>query len=135
MRHRRLVVEAMTLCTAARCLRVLVPAPRWEAAIGRKEMIAGDPPLPSQLPTGLDREVSMATWSAARRLPFTPNCLEQALAASWMLRRRGSKPTVVIGLSRDRQGDSAHAWLIGEGGAVLTGGASAPKFVAVTAFR
>lgn len=135
MRHRRLVVEAMALCTAARCLRLLVPAPRWEAAIGRKEMIADDPPLPSRFPAGLDREVSIATWSAARRLPFTPNCLEQALAARWMLRRRGSHPIVVIGLSRDRQGDPAHAWLIGEGGAVLTGASSAPNFVAVTAFR
>lgn len=58
-----------------------------------------------------------AVWSAGRRLPGT-NCLGYALALQHLLARNGHASEVHIGVTRDLQGFTAHAWVM-HGGRVL----------------
>lgn len=86
-------------------------------------------------PTGVDQDVSVAIAAASRRLPFTPNCLDKALAARWLLVRRGERPILVIGLNREDLAATPHAWLVGGSGGTVTGAGPVRDFVAVTEFR
>jgi len=67
-------------------------------------------------------EIGWAVGCLGRRVPWDSRCLAQALAATWMLRRRGFESTVSFGADR---GDSrefvAHAWLR-FGPCLVTGG-------------
>jgi hypothetical protein len=55
--------------------------------------------------------VRWAVTVAARRVPWRAKCLEQALAANWMLARRGVGATVFYGINRASKGLQAHAWV------------------------
>lgn len=49
---------------------------------------------------------------AHRNLPSNPNCLPQALAARWMLERRGIGSQLYLGTARDAAGvPRFHSWL------------------------
>jgi hypothetical protein len=49
---------------------------------------------------------------ARRRLPFATTCLHRAIAAHWMLRRRGVNTTLYYGVARTpADGLTAHAWV------------------------
>ncbi len=73
---------------------------------------------------------------ASRRLPVPTTCLDRAIAARMMLRRRGARPVVVIGLAPSDPGAAwdAHAWLVGDSG-VVVGGSEAAEFTPTTQFR
>jgi hypothetical protein len=61
-----------------------------------------------------DATVAAVRWAvsaAARRVPWRAKCLEQALAAQWMLRRRGVRATIFYGVSKAPGGLEAHAWV------------------------
>lgn len=56
--------------------------------------------------------IRRAIRAGARRVPWRALCFEQALAAQWMLRRRGIATTLHYGIAQDRQtGLSAHVWI------------------------
>lgn len=59
---------------------------------------------------------------AARYELCRPSCLSQALAAWWLLARRGIVTSVRIGVQKDRRGFSAHAW-VERDGVIIMGGA------------
>ena len=75
-----------------------------------------------------------AVERAARYVPFRAVCLQQALAALLMMRRRGLAGTARFGIARDERGElKAHAWShCGE--LPVTGVAAARSYVAVAAF-
>ena len=56
-------------------------------------------------------EVRRAIKRAARRLPWTIVCFPEALAAHWMLRRRGAPSQVHYGLRPSVEKLSAHVWV------------------------
>lgn len=61
----------------------------------------------------------------ARRAPFRARCLPRAMAAQWMLRRRGVRSRVVFGVRRGgapEPGLEFHAWLIVAGECVIGAG-------------
>lgn len=109
----------------------LLPLPRALRLFGivRGEAGSGrDAPAEAQA-------VGRAVARAARHVPFRAACLQQAFAALLMLRRRGLRATVHLGLARgDGCGDlTAHAWShCGE--EPVTGIAQARRFVPVAAF-
>lgn len=47
------------------------------------------------------------------------SCLTQALAAQWLLHRRGEFVRLCVGARRSRNGIEAHAWLEHDGGILL----------------
>lgn len=75
-----------------------------------------------------------AAVSYAARLPFPwASCLHQALAAHWMLGRRGIPSRICFGVKRGTDGLCSHAWLL-NGNQVLLGGESASEFSLVAEF-
>jgi hypothetical protein len=74
----------------------------------------------SGAPDGGTRAVVWAVERARRAVPGT-TCLTRALAAGWMLRRRGQPARVVIGVAMASGTLEAHAWLE-LGGTVIIGG-------------
>ena len=67
-------------------------------------------------------EVGRVVRSVAIRLPFRAPCLPQAMAAQWMLRRRGIGSRLTFGARRSRMPDRTmeyHAWLVVAGECVI----------------
>lgn len=125
-------LEAAAALAVASLLRRALPMRRWSAILGR----VGSAParLPDRAPTtSIERQVASALRRAERRLPWTLNCLDRAVAGQLLLRRRHRPGTVVIGLDRDDPAGVPHAWLV-TADAVLVGGDVAGRFVAATAF-
>lgn len=84
------------------------------------------------------RAIGHAVEATARRLPWKPVCLPQALAANLMLRRRGQLSRLCLGVRRDGATLAAHAWLLAGadgGGGVVCGGRAAAGFVPIATLR
>ena len=137
---RALVIEAALLLVLARLLVAHVPMRRWRNRPGMEAPPAPRPGTPSPRPdqegrTGLpepaagqavSREVGRIVRKVARRLPFRTLCLPQAIAAQWMLRRRGIRSRLIFGVRRGTTPAAAlqyHAWLSVDGEAVIGGAA------------
>ena len=128
--HRLRVIEAMFfLAVVGVALRIL-PFRVIARMVGGVQN--GRPSGPA---TGDHRAVSVgrAVTAAARRLPWRPVCLPQALAASFMLRLRSIPSHLCLGVRRENGTIDAHAWLIVDGpaGGVVCGADQAPHFVPI----
>ena len=72
-----------------------------------------DAPTASDAPT-LARDIAGAVRLAAAHVPFPTFCLQQALAAKWMLRRRRITGVLHLGVATRKGPEgamTAHAWL------------------------
>lgn len=124
------MLEALVLVLVARVLRAWVPMRRWSRVLGPTQ-----PPTANarpDAPEGTEAAVAAAVASATRKAGG--NCLEQAFAASLMLRLRGERGVVVIGLDRADPASAPHAWLVGRSGRVVVGGDVTDRFVPVSQF-
>lgn len=78
--------------------------------------------------------VEQAVRRAAGRAPFRAVCLQQAVAAALMLRRRGRPVEVHFGVARDHgQALTAHAWSVCRG-QVVTGRAAIMRHAPIAVF-
>lgn len=133
------VVRAMALLTAAGAATRAVPIQRWSRVLGDPVPVPehwSDGPSPAQPPTPASPEeyrVARSIARASRLLPWTPSCLDQALAAQVLLRRAGAPGLVVIGVRRADEGSETHAWVVGQAGP-LTGGPTGGGFTPTAAF-
>ena len=75
--------------------------------------------------------VAWAIAAASRRAPWRSGCLEQAIAAKAMLRRRRISSTLYLGVGRDPV--AAHAWLR-VGDLNVTGGRDVARYAIVASF-
>ncbi|MEJ0026252.1 MAG: lasso peptide biosynthesis B2 protein [Rhizomicrobium sp.] len=138
-RRRLLVVEAATCLLAARLALVFVPFPRLARRLGT--FVSPTDPRASHgaaqaLPRDalIARETGWAVTRAARHVPFRAVCLPQAMAAQFMLRRRGV--TSVMRFGAGKKVDSpleAHAWL-DAANVEVTGYPVAPNIVEIACF-
>lgn len=121
------VAEAVACLALARIAVILLPfrvlAPRLGARHAETPATAGREPAP--------RGVAWAVAAAARRSPWRSGCLEQAIAAKAMLRRRGVESTLYLGVARDPL--AAHAWLR-VGDLNVTGGRDVSRYAVVASF-
>jgi hypothetical protein len=109
-----LLGEAWAALMATRLMMAL-PYRVWRGLLMEMMAERGDSPLSDGT-----RSVVWAVAQARRAAPGT-TCLTRALAAGWMLRRRGQRARLAIG-ARTAEGKlEAHAWLE-LGGAVIIGG-------------
>ncbi len=142
--HRSRVIEAMLLLGLAAAAQRFVPMPWWSGLIGEAASVPSEwrgqriERLPSRWATPTERKVVKAIESASRLVPWAPRCLAEATAGQVMLRQFGAPGVVVIGLqpaeAAPMQTWNAHAWLLGQHGA-LTGGRAASGFTATTVFQ
>ena len=104
-------IEAIVLVLYAKALIASVPPRRWRSRFGA---VATQHSANGDLAT--IRRVRLAMQRALNNVPGAPNCLPQAIAARWMLERRGITPGLFIGTQRDEDGiPRFHAWLkVGE---------------------
>lgn len=116
-RTKAMALEAAFALLVARLLVQYVPMRLWRHHVDT----AGDP---APAPLGMPRKVGWIVPKVARRLPFHARCLPQAMAAQWMLRRRGVRSRLVFGARRGTAPETAlefHAWLIAGGECVIGG--------------
>jgi hypothetical protein len=109
-----LLVEALFHLAAARLALGMLPYRRYERLLGPA-------PCPAQdFPVVAAQAVGSAVRRAAALVPWRSDCLLQATAALWMLRRRKAAARLHIGVAAGGNPLIAHAWLTYES-AVLTG--------------
>jgi hypothetical protein len=77
--------------------------------------------------------IGWAVRTVAARTHGSATCLVQTLAGAAMLRRRGIPCTLSLGIARNVNGITAHAWL-GCGNVILTGGAGHERFTLISSF-
>jgi hypothetical protein len=78
--------------------------------------------------------IGWAVRGLGQRLPWMSQCLVQAVAATWMLRRRRIPCTLYFGLAKDPEAHlKAHAW-VRCGTLVLTGNAARDGYTVVATF-
>ncbi|MFN2101265.1 lasso peptide biosynthesis B2 protein [Altererythrobacter sp. MF3-039] len=117
--------EAALLLLVARVLVTLLPLKYWRAQFGAIVPVTPDP---DAICEGKCRIVRRAIVRAMRNAPLDFICLPQALAARWMLARRGIESNLSIGALRaDTQGPRLHAWLT-SGGHWVTGDCDPAEF-------
>ncbi len=119
-------MEAALKLLQARLLTRFIPARLWlPHSQGRSARFAASgSPVPA--------EIGRAVAKVARHLPFPVKCLPQAIAAQWMLRRRGIQATLVFGVRRNDAPERTldfHAWLM-FGREVIIGGHEVEKYSA-----
>ena len=104
-------IEAIALVLYAKVLIARVAPQRWRSQFGT----AGKS-INSTGDLATTRRVRLAVQRSLANVSGAPNCLPQALAARWMLERRGITPSLFIGTQRDAAGVARfHAWLkVGE---------------------
>ena len=106
-RLRGRTLEAIAALIAARGVVALMPLEHWRGRFGMAGVAA-----PEALAEA--RRLAAHARRAAGRLPVQTKCLPQALALSWMLRRRRIAHGLVIAVRPDtaRTGqDDLHAWI------------------------
>jgi hypothetical protein len=133
-RDRLLFLEALA-CSAWAKLVVHTMPFRWLAPrLGRANR-----ETPASLPAAQRAaavDVSWAVQAVARHVPLRFVCLPQAIAATWMLRRRRVTSTLYLGVSPDPEKKAAmvaHAWLRA-GDKIVTGEAEAARHTVVATF-
>lgn len=127
-----LLSEALIALAIARIAMALLPFRRIAAWIGTPG--AETPATATVAEIYIAEEIGWAVGVLARRVPWDGRCLAQALAATWMLRRRGLEGTVSFGVCRGGSTElDAHAWLR-FGSCMVTGGPGHQRFNTFTTF-
>jgi hypothetical protein len=130
--RKRLLWEALFALAVARIAMACVPFRSIAAWLGTPGTESPETASQSQIDSA--RQIGWAVGVLARRVPWDGRCLAQALAASWMLRRRSLEGTVSLGAGLDSSRQfAAHAWLR-FGPCWVTGGAGHERFQTLTSF-
>lgn len=128
---RRLLCEAVSLLVVSRLGLVLMPLKSLRAILGttsRRRRSVDNACEQDSAP-----RVAWAIERARRCVPGA-TCLPQALAAEWLLRRRGQQSDLKIGVVKDRDGHLlAHAWVESHGRIVVGGLPNLASFAVLNA--
>jgi hypothetical protein len=119
------LLEAYATVTAAEILRRVAPI-RWLLP----EHLADGAAPPGITPEKLQR-LGWLVDAAANRQPWRVQCLARALALYWMLRRRGVRADLRIGVRCDNETVEAHAWLEWQGRVVHDPGGRSESYAAL----
>lgn len=132
--ERLLLLEALLWLAWAKLLVHVVPFRYLAPRLGRAQ--TETPVTISAAERAVAVEVSWAVQATARHVPLRFVCLPQAIAAKWMLRRRGLPSTLYLGVTPDKKSPellSAHAWLR-VGDKVVTGEREAARHQVLATF-
>ncbi len=118
---RRLLREALTLLTLVRCGLVILPFSALRRLLHGYATPSGDPHAVRAaverraVERNVPARVAWAMGALSRRAPGPTTCLAQALVADALLRRRGERSALRIGVRKRADGapgpPEAHAWV------------------------
>ena len=138
-RRRALAVEAVACLLAARLALIFIPFPKLARRLGTF-VPPSDPRAVEARTAGAQDHARIATdigWAvtrSARYVPFKAVCLPQAMAAQFMLRRRGVASVMHFGAARGTEKPlDAHAWL-DAAGVEVTGYPVTKNFAEIACF-
>ncbi|PKN04109.1 MAG: hypothetical protein CVU74_08570 [Deltaproteobacteria bacterium HGW-Deltaproteobacteria-9] len=132
--ERMLLLEAFLLLGAARLGVLILPFRLLAKSLGHHMTEADASIQPADLQ--LARIIGWAVRSAANYTPWGSVCLPQAVAAKWMIKRRGIPGTLYLGVMKDETKPeklAAHAWLRC-GQIILTGAKGHRQYTVVSTF-
>lgn len=130
---RFLLLEALLWLGAARLAVLIMSFKRIAPHLGRR---MADSSADEDVEAGeMVRRISWALARAGHHALWDCNCLTRALAGKGMLRRRGLRSTLYLGVadSEDKDGLHAHAWLT-SGDVILSGARDKDSFTVVSTF-
>lgn len=139
--RRRLALEALAELARAR-LMTLMPARVYTADLGVLSPAGREVEAEAAEESHADQaaEIGRVVAGVAQAMPFRALCLQQAIAVRRMLRRRGMRATVLLGVSRHlraaaegRSETGAHAWVT-VGARVVNGDANLADYTVVARF-
>lgn len=110
-----LVVEALVLLGLSRATVLFIPFKRVAPHLGARQQ---ETPLGESDPNA--QGVAQAIFLVSRHTPWNSNCFAQALAGHVMLRRRRIACTLYLGVLKEGESFTAHAWLR-NGNLIVTG--------------
>ena len=130
--HRRLLCEALVSLAVARLAIVCLPFRTIAAWMGTSG--AQSPASASPEETSSAQQIGWAVGALGRRVPWDGRCFAQALAAIYMLRRRGLEGTISFGVQHGSSaGIEAHAW-VRLGSSVVAGESGYEQFRTLATF-
>ncbi len=107
-------IEALSLLYLARLMLWVLPF-RWCMKLIRQRGSQGRVPAKDEL-----QAIKQAIRRANKRAFWKNTCLVESFAARWMLRRRGIRSKIYIGVKPDQKTKiAAHAWVISHGNEVV----------------
>jgi hypothetical protein len=131
LRERLLLLEALAYLGLARLAILLLPF-RWLVPLlGQQQRETPAAETPTFHPTL--QAVARAVTTTSRHTPWESACLVQAIAAKLMLKRRAIPSTLYLGVAKEDNRLTAHAWLR-TGSLILTGGAGRERFTIISTF-
>jgi hypothetical protein len=131
-RRIRWLLEAAFFLAASRLSLRLIPFKILSGWLG--EAMAESAPAVCWADSQVSTDLPWALEAIGRRFQWSRQCLVQAMAAQWMLRRRGLTGTLYLGVRKDDANAlAAHAWLR-SGSDILVGGERRQEFRVVAMF-
>ena len=129
---RRLFMEVAIWLGIAR-LAVLVVPFRWIAPFLGRHM-AESPQTTEAKEKEIAERISRVVQTASRHMPWECKCLTRAIACKSMLKRRGLRTTLYLGVAKGGEEHlKAHAWLR-TGDLIVTGERDMDRFIVVSTF-
>jgi hypothetical protein len=107
-KQQRMDTEALWTLALARLAVSVLKFEQVAAMLGHFGQETPKTPVPKP---ELALAVSWAVQSVAKTVPWRCECLEQALCAKWMLRKRKLPSTLYFGTFYNGHGLEAHAWV------------------------
>ena len=128
----RLLFEAAFVLAIAKAAIIFVPFRRIAPELGTAMAESAGAVSTTQAKTAAEVAWALKAWG--RRAGLLRQCLAQAIAAQWMLRRRGLGSTLYLGVRKNSSATlDAHAWLR-FGSRILVGGETRSGFQVVAKF-
>jgi transglutaminase superfamily protein len=129
---RRRALEAGVELTRASLELAMIRSTRTVELLGAPRTVEGTEPMAVARQHEAE-QVGRVVTAVARRLPWHPTCLRQALAVQRMLRRRGIASRLHLGVAGAGV-NAAHAWVTVDGRPVV-GRRGIERFVPIAAFE
>lgn len=127
-RDRMMVIEALLFLGLARATILFIPFKRVAPHLGEAQQEtasgASDP---------IAQRVAYAIYLVCRHTPWDSNCFAQALAGHLMLRLRQTASTLYLGVHKEGDNFTAHAWLR-NGDFIVTGGNGHERYTVIARY-
>lgn len=125
-------IRAFIYCGIARMYILFFPFNKLKKRMGK---VKAESPEVVDINTVREaRNIGRTVLHAASYTPWQSKCLVQALAAQWMLKRKGISTTIYLGVKKDKQNNMlAHAWTRC-GSYYVTGGYNRQGYAVVAKF-